>query len=200
MYDNNHSLLMVIGGTSVCVLFTASLLRFVLPASIIENYHDEVLVGYLFSLMSAGTVVGGLSYTALIKNTTPTQLMNAWIVYGLLFMLVSIALKLSFIFAATLIIFLGFSGAIVDISIITNIQSLSTKDELGKNYGIYSTVANACEAASGLISGAFTLLMGGASFSIIALLIAAAATYTNLKIKKFNKKNKSAKKIFETAG
>lgn len=201
MYDHNHNLLMVIGGTSVCVLFTASLLRFVLPASIIEVYHDEVLVGYLFSLMSAGTVVGGLSYTALIKNTTPTQLMNAWMIYGLLFMLVSIVLKFSFIFAATLIIFLGFSGAIVDISIITNIQSLSTKDELGKNYGIHSTVANACEAASGLISGVFTLFIGGASFPIIALLIAAAAKYTNLKIKRSNhEKNKTAKhKVFESA-
>ncbi|MBX8496734.1 MFS transporter [Pseudomonas cichorii] len=200
MHVYNRNLLMVIGGTSICVLFTASLLRFVLPASIIEIYRDEALVGYLFSIMSAGTVVGGMCYTALIKNTTPVQLMNAWMVYGLLFMLVSISLKFSFISAVALILFLGFSGAIVDISIITNIQSLSTKDEIGKNYGIHSTIANACEAASGLISGTFTLFIGGAAFPIIALLIAAVAKYTNLKIKRFNhEKNKASKTgIFET--
>ncbi|MBX8530554.1 MFS transporter [Pseudomonas cichorii] len=186
MYQHSRTLLMVIGGTSICVLFTASLLRFILPASIIETYRDEALVGYLFSLMSLGTVAGGMSYTALVKNTNPTQLMNAWMVYGLLFMLVSITLEFSLITTVLLILLLGFSGAIVDISIITNLQSLSKKGEMGKNYGIYSTLANTCEAASGLISGGLTLLAGTASFPIIAFLIAVAVKYTSFKTKKYN--------------
>ncbi|MPQ65881.1 MULTISPECIES: MFS transporter [unclassified Pseudomonas] len=180
----NQNLFMVVAGTSVCVLFVASLLRFVLPASIISIYGDEALVGYIFSLMSFGTVLGSLCYTWLVRCTTPIQLMKAWMVYGFLFLMVSIVIKFHLASVFVVVFFLGFSGAIVDISIITNIQTLSVKGELGKNYGIYSTIANTCEAVSGLFSGVFSLLVGGASFSIISLLITLAARAVIFKIKR----------------
>jgi MFS family permease len=179
----NQNLLIVICGTSVCVLFTASLLRFVLPASIISAHEDEALVGYIFSIMSTGTILGGICYTSLIKSSTPTQLMKAWMAYGLLFLFVSIAVNISLGSTIVFIFLLGFSGAIVDISIITNIQSLSAKNEIGKNYGIYSTVTNTCEAASGFVSGLLALVIGGLSFPIASLLIALAAKLTLVKIK-----------------
>jgi DHA3 family macrolide efflux protein-like MFS transporter len=171
-------------GTSVCVLFTASLLRFVLPASIVSIYDSEALVGYVFSMMSFGTVIGGICYTLLVKNSTPIQLMKSWVTYGLLFLAVSIAIRFHLASVFIIIFFLGFSGAIVDISIITNIQSLSAKGDIGKNYVIYSTIANTCEAASGLVSGMFSLLAGGASFSIVSLLVAVAAKTVISKIRR----------------
>jgi DHA3 family macrolide efflux protein-like MFS transporter len=175
MRTQNRNLFMVIAGTSVCVLFTASLLKFVLPASIISLYGDEELVGYIFSIMSFGTVLGSLCYTRLVRCSTPIQLMKSWMTYGLLFLAASIAIRFNLVSVFIIIFFLGFSGAIVDISIITNIQSLSAKGDMGKNYGIYSTIANTCEAASGLFSGLFSLLAGGISFSIMSLFIAMAA-------------------------
>jgi MFS family permease len=175
MFYRNPSLFRVIAGTSICVLFTASLLRFVLPASIMDIYEDEKIVGFVFSMMSLGTVLGGICYTRLVGNSTPIQLMKSWMTYGLLFFAVSIVVHFNLFWVFFVIFFLGFSGAIVDISIITNIQSLSEEGGLGKNYGIYSTIANTCEATSGLVSGVFSLLVGGGAFSCLSLMIAMAA-------------------------
>jgi MFS family permease len=175
MFYRNPSLFRVIAGTSICVLFTASLLRFVLPASIMDIYEDEKIVGFVFSMMSLGTVLGGICYTRLVGNSTPIQLMKSWMMYGLLFFAVSIVVHFNLFWVFFVIFFLGFSGAIVDISIITNIQSLSEEGGLGKNYGIYSTIANTCEATSGLVSGVFSLLVGGGAFSCLSLMIAMAA-------------------------
>ncbi|WP_420234199.1 MFS transporter [Pseudomonas sp. ABY48] len=184
MFCKNPKLFMVIAGTSVCVLFTASLLRFVLPASIIDIYEDEKLVGFVFSIMSLGTVLGGICYTRLVGNSTPIQLMRSWMVYGLLFFAVSIVVHFNLLWVFFVIFFLGFSGAMVDISIITNIQSLSEEGGLGKNYGIYSTIANTCEATSGLVSGVFSLLVGGGAFSCLSLMIAMAAKTAIYKLKR----------------
>jgi len=175
MHRHNKKLFKVIIGTSLCVLFTAALLRYVLPASILAIYGDEKLVGYIYSIMAAGTVVGGISYTFIIKHTTPLQLMKSWMIYGFMFLLVSIAIKFSLMATVIFIALLGFSGAIVDISIITNIQSLSFKNEMGKNYGLFSTLANTCESLSGLATGILSVIAGGFAFSVMALFIAASA-------------------------
>lgn len=188
--DSNKNLLMVIGGTSICVLFTAALLRFVLPASIISIYDNEALVGYIFTIMSTGTILGGFCYTSLVKNTSPTQLMKAWMVYGLLFLAVSITINISLTSTILLIFLLGFSGAIVDISIVTNIQSLSLKNEIGKNYGVFSTITNTCDAVSGFVSGLLSLVIGGLSFPLASLLIALAAKLILIKIKSLKHEEK----------
>ncbi|SDB66396.1 Major Facilitator Superfamily protein [Pseudomonas sp. NFACC23-1] len=184
MFYRKRNLFMVIVGTSICVLFTASLLRFVLPASIINIYEDEKLVGYIFSLMSLGTVLGGVCYTRLVNDSTPLQLMKSWAMYGMLFLAVSIIINYSLYGLFCIVFFLGFSGAIVDISIITNIQSLSEERELGKNYGIYSTIANTCEAASGLVSGMLSLILGAGAFSGLSIMIAVAASSVNYQLRR----------------
>nr|BET98707.1 hypothetical protein TCT1_36280 [Xenorhabdus sp. TCT-1] len=183
---NNKDLFMVIIGTSICVLFTAALLRYVLPASIIEVYKSEELVGYVFSITAMGTVLGGILYTRIIKNSTPAQVMKSWMIYGLFFLIVSLVINFSFILLIVFALFLGFSGAIVDISIITNIQSLSKENEIGKNYGLYSTIANTCESASGVVSGLFSLISGGFSFSIMAVFVAMSAKLVMSKLKDGN--------------
>jgi hypothetical protein len=171
----NRNLFFVITGTSICVLFTASLLRFVLPASIVNSYGNEALVGYVFSVMSLGTVLGGFCYVRLVKSSNPKQLMSSWMVYGLLFLATSVAINFHVSGVFIIVLFLGFCGAIVDISIITNIQMLSAKSDIGKNYSIFSIFANTCEAVSGLVSALLFILVGSASFSIISLLIAVSA-------------------------
>ncbi|CEF30931.1 MFS transporter [Xenorhabdus nematophila] len=184
MRKNNQNLFMVIIGTSICVLFTAALLRYVLPASIIDIYKSEELVGYIFSITAVGTVLGGVFYTRIVKHSTPVQVMKSWMIYGFLFLIVSLIMKFSFVLLVVFALFLGFSGAIVDISIITNIQSLSKETEVGKNYGLYSTVANTCESVSGMVSGLFSLVSGGFSFSIMALFIAISAKLVMSKLKR----------------
>ncbi|KER02946.1 MFS transporter [Photorhabdus temperata] len=186
MRRNNQNLFMVIIGTSICVLFTAALLRYILPASIINIYKKEELVGYVFSIVALGTVLGGICYTRLIANSTPVQLMKSWMIYGLLFLVISLIIKFSLVGTIIFAFFLGFSGAIVDISIITNIQSLSAENEIGKNYGLYSTIANTCESVSGVASGIFSLVSGGISFSIMALFIAMSAKIVIYKLRRIN--------------
>ncbi len=110
--------------------------------------------------------------------------MKSWMIYGFLFLIVSLIMKFSFVLLVVFALFLGFSGAIVDISIITNIQSLSKETEVGKNYGLYSTVANTCESVSGMVSGLFSLVSGGFSFSIMALFIAISAKLVMSKLKR----------------
>lgn len=184
MRAENPNLFFVIAGTSMCVLFTASLLRFVLPSSIMNVYDDEALVGYIYSVMSLGTVVGGFCYVRIVRHSSPIQLMTSWMIYGVFFLATSIAISVHFVGVLLMIFFLGFCGAIVDISIITNIQFLSLKGDLGKNYALYSTLANASEAVSGLISGLFFILLGGASFSVISLLITVSAKTVISRIKR----------------
>lgn len=184
MQVENPNLFFVIVGTSMCVLFTASLLRFVLPSSIMNFYENEALVGYVFSVMSFGTVVGGFCYVRMVKHSSPVQLMTAWMIYGVLFLATSIVINVHLVVVFLVIFFLGFCGAIVDISIVANIQFLSFKGDLGKNYALYSTIANASEAISGLISGVFFILLGGASFSVISLLITVSAKAVISRIKR----------------
>ncbi|EML0424461.1 MFS transporter [Vibrio parahaemolyticus] len=180
-------LFMVIIGTTACVLFTAALLKYVLPAIIVEHYLKEELVGYVFSVMATGTVIGGILYPRIIKTSTPDLVMKAWMLYGALFVLVSIStnINLPSLFASVLI--LGFVGAIVDISIITNIQTLSRQGELGKNYGLYSTVANTGESLSGLVAGALAMIAGGFSFICMATSIVISARWALIKLRQEEK-------------
>ncbi|EGK4775217.1 MFS transporter, partial [Salmonella enterica] len=144
------------------------------PAGMVSEFGKEEYVGYVFSLMSIGTVTGGMLYTRIVKKCTATLVMRAWMAYGLFFFLVALALKLNLFLMLVLVFCLGFAGSIVDISIITCIQTLS-RGSVGKNYGIYSTVANACEALSGVVAGIFYLVIGSLSFPVMAILIGVSA-------------------------
>ncbi|MBD8514648.1 MFS transporter [Photobacterium sp. CAU 1568] len=185
----NHQtdLFMVIIGTTACVLFTAALLKYVLPAIIVEHYLREELVGYVFSVMATGTVMGGILYPRIVKDTTPELVMKSWMLYGVLFVLVAIAININQPALFTSVFILGFVGAIVDISIITNIQTLSRQGELGKNYGLYSTVANTGESLSGIVAGALTIVAGGFSFICMATSIVISAKWALVKLRKEEK-------------
>lgn len=75
----------------------------------------------------------------------------------------------------------------MDISIITNIQTLSRQGELGKNYGLYSTVANTGESLSGIVAGALTIVAGGFSFICMANSIVISAKWALVKLRQEEK-------------
>lgn len=55
----NFSIFYIITISAVCILFTGAILRFVLQENILKIY-DERVIGYVFSCMSFGALLGGL--------------------------------------------------------------------------------------------------------------------------------------------
>lgn len=59
---SNRPLFSVICCTTVCAMLATSLIRFMLPIAVIEHFQSDAAVGYIFSLLALGTVMGGLLY------------------------------------------------------------------------------------------------------------------------------------------
>lgn len=157
LYRNTRGLLIVILGSAVCILFTGSVIRFIIPAVTVSHGQGEVFTSWIFSLMAAGTITGGLLYGRFVRSTSPEKVMQHWFVYGLLLLLMSFTAFHSLKFVLPLAFVLGISGAFVDISLVTVIQSWSPAENMGKTFGTFSTLANTAEALSGLISGLFAV-------------------------------------------
>lgn len=162
-------------GSALCILFTASLLRYVLPAFVIFKGGTEVEVSYIFAALASGTVVGSLLYARFSVIRSPSALMKWWMAYGAVFILLACTINLSISLSYGISFVLGGCGAFVDISIVSLIQALSGKQDIGKNFGLFSTLANTGEAASGLIYGFFALGGVFASFIMMASLISLSA-------------------------
>jgi DHA3 family macrolide efflux protein-like MFS transporter len=68
------------------------------------------------------------------------------------------------------------AGAFVDVAIPGNIQRFSSGKNIGKNFGLFGTLANTGEALSGAISGVLTLFFStAASITLIGLSVTAMA-------------------------
>lgn len=113
----------------------------------------EVEVSYIFAALASGTVVGSLLYAKFSVIRSPSALMKWWMAYGAVFILLACTINLSITLSYVISFVLGGCGAFVDISIVSLIQALSGKQDIGKNFGLFSTLANTGEAASGLIYG-----------------------------------------------
>ncbi|EBY4401380.1 MFS transporter [Salmonella enterica subsp. enterica] len=157
LYWDTRCLFIVILGSSICILFTGSVIRFIIPAVTVSYGQGEVFTSWIFSLMAAGTITGGLLYGRFLRSTSPKKVMQHWFVYGLLLLLMSFTAFHSLKFLLPLAFVLGISGAFVDISLVTVIQSWSPAENIGKTFGSFSTLANTAEALSGLISGLFAV-------------------------------------------
>ncbi|EAA8036938.1 MFS transporter [Salmonella enterica] len=157
LYRDTRGLFIVILGSSVCILFTGSVIRFIIPAVTLSHGQGEVFTSWIFSLMAAGTIIGGLLYGRFVRSTSPEKVMRHWFIYGLLLLLMSFTVFHSLAFLLPLAFVLGISGAFVDISLVTVIQSCSPEENIGKTFGTFSTLANTAEALSGLISGLFAV-------------------------------------------
>jgi DHA3 family macrolide efflux protein-like MFS transporter len=180
----NLELFMVILGTTVCAMFASAVLRYVFPAAVLGAYGEEAYVGYASAIIAVGTVCGGLLYTRVVQNPTTAVLMRSWMAYGVLFLAAALALNVDLYLTAGVLLLLGFSGALVDITIMTNIQLLSEEEEVGRNYGLYAAVANTGDALSGLVAGAFAFVAGAFSFPAMAASIAVAAAAVLSKLPK----------------
>lgn len=89
----NKPLFTVICCTTLCAMFATSVIRFILPAAVIENFHSEAAVGYIFSLLALGTVMGGMLYVKFNATTTARSVIIYWLLYGVLFLSTAIALQ-----------------------------------------------------------------------------------------------------------
>lgn len=170
----NRPLFAVIFCTTLCAMFATSVVRFILPAALLEHYQSEVVVGYVFSLLALGTVLGGLLYVKFNKTTTARSAIIYWAMYGTLFLLAAIALPVNPYVFLGLLLCVGFIGAFVDIAIITNIQCLSPPEDIGKNFSLYYFTAVFGDAISGLVAGLMFLIAGPATFIAMTLMLSIA--------------------------
>lgn len=173
----NLAVFITIVFSSVCILFTGAILRFVLPAFSIEQGMSEVLTGYLFSVIAVGTIIGGVICSKLLVEIMPKKLMIWWQIYGLIMLMLVISAKISVYLLFPVAITLGIVGSFVDVTLVTIIQKLSSENDIGKNFGVFSTLANTAEAASGLVAGMLATFGVTFSFCCMSILIVITALF-----------------------
>ncbi|WP_341962196.1 MFS transporter [Pseudomonas sp. RC10] len=167
----NKPLFKVIFCTTLCALFATSLIRFILPAAVMDAFESEAAVGYTASILAAGTVLGSLSYVRFNPTTTADAVVRYWSIYGSLFLATAISLTFSNYIFLALLAFVGFVGAFVDIAIVTNIQRLSHPKNVGRNYSLYYFTAVIGDGLSGIIASLMFLIAGPATFIGMASLL-----------------------------
>lgn len=178
---SNAPLFAIIGCTTLCAMFATSVIRFILPASVLEHFASEAAVGYVFSLLAAGTVLGGVLYTRCNPNTTARLVLRYWLLYGALFLAAAVALQFNNWLFLLVLFMVGFIGAFVDIAIVTNIQCLSSEHEVGRNFSLYYFTAVIGDAVSGLVASLVFVLAGPATFIWMTLMLFIAPVRWNLK-------------------
>ena len=178
---NNAPLFAVIGCTTLCAMFATSVIRFILPASVLEHFVSEAAVGYVFSLLAAGTVLGGVLYTRFNPRTTARLVLRYWVLYGALFFAAAMALQFNSGLFLLILFLVGFIGAFVDIAIVTSIQCLSSGHEVGRNFSLYYFTAVIGDAVSGLVASLVFVLVGPATFTWMTFMLFIAPVRWNLK-------------------
>ncbi len=181
--ENKH-LFITLVGSSFAILFTGAILRFLIPAFVLSIGGEESFVSYIFSLMAVGTIVGGLLYRKIIFNVTSLKLMVFWFLYGVILFVIPLAAELYLKLLLVLAFILGFTGAFVDISLVSAIQLYSRREDFGKSFGTFSTLANSAEAVSGFIAGLFALVGLLSSFLAMSAFIISIGMIGVIKSKK----------------
>jgi hypothetical protein len=91
---------------------------------------------------------------------------------------------------------LGVAGAFVDVAIAGNIQRFSGSDNIGRNFGLFGTLANTGEALSGPMSGVLTLFFStGASITLIGLSVTAMALLGRKKLSAMVRRQKMPEEL-----
>ncbi|UTO28084.1 MFS transporter [Bartonella harrusi] len=180
----NKNLFITLVGSSFAILFTGAILRFLIPAFILSQGGEESFVSSLFSLIAVGTLLGGFLYSKIIFNITSLKLMVFWLLYGITLFIMPLAAMLSLKLLLVLAFVLGFIGAFVDISLVSAIQLYSRREDFGKSFGTFSTLANCAEAVSGFIAGLFALVGLVSSFLAMSAFIISTGMIGIIKMKK----------------
>lgn len=174
-------LFITIAYSSACILFVGAALRILIPAMLKNGGFPDSVVGYAMSLTAFGAIAGAAVFGKIARDFSTRSLMLYWCLYGLVLSVLPACVR-----SATAILLgcfvLGAFGAFVDVALPTNIQRLSTDANLGKNFSIFSTLANTGEALSGGFAGVLVLFSPVAiSVTVIGLLIASVAYVGKLK-------------------
>ncbi|WP_034987951.1 MFS transporter [Bartonella florencae] len=181
--ENKH-LFITLVGSAFAILFTGAILRFLIPAFVLSIGGEDSFVSYIFSLIAVGTIVGGLLYSKIIVNITSLKLMAFWLLYGVILFVMPLAAMLYLKLLLVLAFVLGFIGAFVDISLVSALQLYSRREDFGKSFGTFSTLANSAEAVSGFIAGLFALVGLLSSFLAMSAFIISTGIIGVIKVKK----------------
>lgn len=142
-------------GSTICILFVSSIFKIIFPIFIVNTLALESKnITIFYTFMSLGTILSsGYIFRRGLKceNT-----MLFWLLY-------SFTILISFlydnpIYICIFLFLTGCFGAVVDICIVTNIQKHSKKNEMGKNFGMFSFLANTSESISNLIIGNYLFM------------------------------------------
>ena len=135
----------------------------------------DSLIGYAMSLTALGTIAGAMLCGKVTRDFSTRRLMLYWCLYGVALSLLPVCASNATAILVGCIV-LGVFGAFVDVVLPTNIQQLSTDHNIGKNFSLFSTLANTGEALSGGLAGVIVLFSSvGVGVTVIGLLIASVA-------------------------
>jgi DHA3 family macrolide efflux protein-like MFS transporter len=170
-----RDLFVSIGYSALCILFVGAALRVLIPTMLKSEGFADSVIGYAMSFLALGAVVGALLCGSLSRDFSTGSLMTYWRWYGFALALLPLC---SVSVPVTLVgcLVLGGIGAFVDVVLPTNIQRLSTEANVGKNFSLFSTLANTSEAMSGAFAGAVSLVAPVAiGVSVIGVMVVAVA-------------------------
>jgi MFS family permease len=141
-----------IGYSALCILFVGAALRVLIPTMLKSEGFADSMIGYAMSSIALGAAVGALLCGSLSRGFSTPGLLTCWRCYGFMLALlplcaVSTGASLVGCFA------LGAVGAFVDIALPSNIERLSNEGNVGKNFSVFSTLANTSETMSGAFAG-----------------------------------------------
>lgn len=179
---DTRELFVTIGYSALCILFVGSALRILIPALLKDSGYSDSMVGYAMSFIAFGALTGAVLCSKVIRRFDTRNLMLYWSAYGIaLAILPACVVSIPTTFMGCFV--LGGVGAFADVILPTNIQNLSTDANVGKNFSLFSTLANTGEALSGGLAGLLTLVSPvGGSLVITGLLIASVAYLGKIRV------------------
>ena len=168
-----RDLFVSIGYSALCILFVGAALRVLIPTMLKNEGFADSVIGYAMSFIALGAVIGALLCGSISRDFSTPSLMTYWRCYGFVLALLPLCAVSA---AGTLIgcFALGAIGAFVAVVLPTNIQRLSTEANVGKNFSLFSTLANTSEAMSGAFAGALSMVAPVAiGISVIGIAVVA---------------------------
>lgn len=147
-----RELFVSIGYSALCILFVGAALRVLIPTMLKGAGYADSVIGYAMSVLALGALIGALVCSSVSRDFSTPSLMTYWRVYGFMLALLPLCSVSAWTTLAGCFV-LGGIGAFVDVILPTNIQRLSTDANVGKNFSLFSTLANTSEAMSGAFAG-----------------------------------------------
>ncbi|TAM49639.1 MAG: MFS transporter [Paraburkholderia sp.] len=152
-----RELFVSIGYSALCILFVGAALRVLIPTMLKSEGYADSVIGFAMSAIALGALSGALVCSSVSRDFSTPSLMTYWRCYGFMLALLPLcAVSVPATFAGCFV--LGAIGAFVDVVLPTNIQRLSTDANVGKNFSLFSTLANTSEAMSGAFAGALSAI------------------------------------------